>query len=245
MMKKLIAILVIAVSMSLFSAEKYAVLIAGDYNATGISTTSQWNQGLGDHSEFWNDLYLQWEMLYQKGYKKENIKVLFAKGSDYWIDNSYVANRYRAYNATGTLLETITNYAATEANVQAVCAELGSKMVYGDDFLYVWVMSHSSSGSIYLMNDALSGNVAVSYSTFANYFKPLNALNKVYQLNINYAKNLELQLQQENAVIISSSDYLQGIENSYRADNKILEIDKGPGDVMAPILNTAFFRRMC
>ncbi len=231
MLKKLITVLMITVTLCLFSAEKYAILIAGDYNATGIPSTAQWNGGLGDNSEFWNDLYLQWEMLFQMGYKKENIKVLFSEGIDYWKDETReIANRYRPFNATGTLDETITNFAATEANVATVCAELNSKMEYGEDFVFVWVMSRSSSSSIYLMNDALTGNVAVSFSTFANYFKPLNALNKVYQLSMNSAENLEIQLQQDNAVIISSSINLYGFNKSYRADNKIFESEKGPAD---------------
>ena len=229
-MKKLIAVLVIAASMSLFSAEKYAVLIAGDYNATGITnTTHLWNQGVGDRSEFWNDLYLQWEMLTQeKGYKPENVIVLFANGIDHSITNPEIDIRYSPTQYTG--YTHITNYAASEANVQAVCADLYSKMVYGDDFLYVWVMSHSSSGSIYLMNDALTGNVAVTYSTFANYFKGLTALKKVYQLSMNYALNLKIQLQETNAVIISSCSADAQFSYSYEADQKIVVNSKGPGD---------------
>ena len=237
MMKKLIAVLVIAVSMSLFSAEKYAVLIAGDYEATGVSSTALWNtEPYAPNTEFWNDLYLQWEMLTQeKGYKPENVIVFFAKGIDlYAVKDEFgyepfgwIADRYRPSRHG---IESITNYAATKENVQAVCAELDSKMEFGDDFLYVWVMSHSSSGSIYLMdqttdangNIIISGNEEISYSTFANYFKPLTALNKVYQLSMNYAQNLEIQLQQENAVIISSSINWSGYSNSYRADGKIV-----------------------
>ncbi|MFA7123227.1 MAG: T9SS type A sorting domain-containing protein [Candidatus Delongbacteria bacterium] len=221
MMKKMIAVLVIAVSMTLFSAEKYAVLIAGDYNANGISTSYQWNEGIGDHSEFWNDLFLNWEMLTQeKGFKPENVKVLFAKGQDLCFDPEYFDINIR-YKAEKYLLQSITNYAATEANVQAVCAELGSKMEYGEDFLFVWAMSHSTGSSIYLMNDALTGNVTVSYEAFANYFKPLNALNKVYWLNMNYAKNLEIQLQQDNATVVSSSNDLLWMNKSFRADSHI------------------------
>ncbi|MDY0016558.1 MAG: T9SS type A sorting domain-containing protein [Candidatus Delongbacteria bacterium] len=221
MMKKMIAILLIALTMTLLSAEKYAVLIAGDYNPTDISASYEWQLNEDQSkpfTEFWNDTYLMWELLTQeKGYKPENVKVLFAKGQDLRFDPDHanIDIRYRAERHPG--FTSITNFAATEANVQAVCADLESKMEYGEDFLFVWTMSHSTGSSIYLMNDALTGNVTVSYETFANYFKPLNALNKVYQLSMNYAKNLELQLQQENAVIISSSE-----NKSYRADGKIL-----------------------
>ena len=97
-MKKVIAILLIALSISVFCAEKYAVLIAGDYNATNVPRDKKWNNGLGDNSEFWNDLYLQWEMLYQKGYKKENITVIFANG----IFSDFFATLSPGKDAIGT-----------------------------------------------------------------------------------------------------------------------------------------------
>jgi len=209
-MKKLIAILLIAVSISLFSAEKYAVLIAGDYEATGVPSSAMWNtEPYSPNMEFWNDLYLQWEMLTQKkGFKPENVIVLFAKGQDLCLDQEYseIDIRYRASRYPGFTY--ITNYAATEANVAAVCADLSSKMVYGDDFLYVFVMSHSSSSSIYLMNDAHTGNVAVPFTRFDDYFKGLTALNKVYQLSMNYAAKLSAELQAPNATIINSKESL-------------------------------------
>ena len=79
MLKKLTAVLMIAISISLFSAEKYAVLIAGDYYSSqqGASTEPQ--------KEFWYDTFLMWEMLVTKmGYSHENIHVLFADGIDFW-----------------------------------------------------------------------------------------------------------------------------------------------------------------
>jgi hypothetical protein len=96
-------------------------------------------------------------------------------------------------------------------------------MVHGDDFLFVWTMSHASSGSVYLLKDDLSGNRAVTFETFANYFKPLTALNKVYWLSMNSAENLQIKLQQDNAVIVSSTSSYTGWDKSYRADNKIVE----------------------
>ncbi|MFA7122938.1 MAG: hypothetical protein WC212_02780 [Candidatus Delongbacteria bacterium] len=200
---QIMLIIISAVCLTLSAAEKYAILIAGDYTAEGIAVEQQWNEGLGDNTEFWNDLYLQWEMLYKKDYKPENIKVLFAHGTDLWkVDGfQYIDPRYRAVNVTYDPTSTIVNYPATTTGLNSAISEIPST---SDDFLYVWVMSHSSSGSIYLMKDDLSGNVAVPFTTFANYFKPLNALNKVYWLNMNYAKNLEIQLQQDNAVIINS-----------------------------------------
>ena len=72
-MKKMIAILLIAITMTLFSAEKYAVLIAGDYNPTDIWSAAEWNGGSGKpYTEFWNDTYLMWELLTQeKGFKPD------------------------------------------------------------------------------------------------------------------------------------------------------------------------------
>ena len=214
MMKKMIAILLIAITVTLFSAEKYAVLIAGDYNPTDIWSAAEWNGGSGKpYTEFWNDTYLMWELLTQeKGFKPENVIVLFAKGTDLYdvVEDGtplfdWIVDRYRPIRHGITT--PITNYAATEANVQAVCADLNSKMVHGDDFLFVWTMGHSSGSSIYLLKDDLSGNEPVDATRFADYFKSLNAMHKVYWLNMNYAENVSEKLEEDNALFINSTQY--------------------------------------
>jgi len=188
-MKKLIAILLIAVSISLFCAEKYAVLIAGDYNAMNVPRDKKWNNGLGDNSEFWNDLYLQWEMLYQKGYRKENITVLFANGTDYWLDHGYVDTRYRAEHVTDNPEETITNYSATKTNLKAAVTALNLK-IKPDDFLYVYVMSHggsSTQSSICLIDPTGASYYDMTDTEFASYFNTVIANKKVFAINANYA----------------------------------------------------------
>ncbi len=83
-------LMVYGISQLANAQEKYAVLITGDYAATGIPTNEQWNQGQdrggNGFDEFWNDTFLMWEMLQEKGYSPENIYVLFADGNDYLSD---------------------------------------------------------------------------------------------------------------------------------------------------------------
>jgi hypothetical protein len=69
--------------------KKYAILLAGDYTAANVPSDQLWNGGQGNYSEFWNDLFLQWETLYNSGYDKENIIILFANGKDMWQDVNY------------------------------------------------------------------------------------------------------------------------------------------------------------
>jgi hypothetical protein len=211
MMKKLTAVLLIALTMTLLSAEKYAVLITGDYAAKGVPESALWQTGSTERApmaEFWHDTYLMWEMLYKNGFKDENIHVLFADGEDFYLTDAgdWVADRYRPQWADMPTGFTITDGAATKNNIRNAASDLKSKMS-GDDFLFVWTMSHSSGSSIYLLKDDLSGNRAVSFETFANYFKPLNALNKVYWLSMNNAEILSENLAQENVRFINSYEY--------------------------------------
>ena len=172
MMKKLTAVLLIALTMTLLSAEKYAVLITGDYAAKGVPESALWQTGSTERApmaEFWHDTYLMWEMLYKNGFKDENIHVLFADGEDFYLTEAgdWVADRYRPQWADMPTGFTITDGAATKNNIRNAASELKSKMTE-DDFLFVRTMSHSSSASIYLLKDDLSGNRAVSFETFAN-----------------------------------------------------------------------------
>ncbi|MGD9707878.1 MAG: hypothetical protein AB7V07_09480, partial [Candidatus Delongbacteria bacterium] len=199
--------------MILNAAEKYAILIAGDYTATGVPVEKQWNDGLGDNTEFWNDLYLQWEMLYNKGYSKENIKVLFAHGTDLWDVDGHrdIATRYRAVNAIPeNPYATIVNYPATTAGLNSAFSEIPST---SDDFLYVWVMSHGGSptqSSICFLDAELTAQ------QFAD-IVDIPAYKKSIVINVNYAQDFENQYWGNSLVHLQLSAY--GTK-SYRADDR-------------------------
>ncbi|MBN2856880.1 MAG: caspase family protein [Candidatus Delongbacteria bacterium] len=199
MLKKLIAIFLIAISAAIFSADKYAILIAGNFDDSSVPTDKRWNDGLGNNTEFWNDLYLQWEMLYEKGYAKENITVIFANELDMWQEQDYyyIARRYRAANATDNELETITNYSATKGNLTTAVEALSSK-VGPDDFLYVWAMSHGGSptqSSLYFNDGEMLD------TEFADLFNNVTANKKVFVINANYAQGFLDKFTGENVSI--------------------------------------------
>jgi hypothetical protein len=85
-----------------------------------------------------------WETLMKEGYKDENIFVLFADGVDFPIisGNQWVADRYRPTNLIiDPPITSITDYAATRANIYQVFSELQGKST-ADDFLFVWTHDH-------------------------------------------------------------------------------------------------------
>jgi hypothetical protein len=141
-------------------------------------------------AEFWHDTYLMWEMLYKNGFKDENIHVLFADGEDFYLDNSWVAARYRPQWADMPTGFTITDGAATEANIRNAATELKSKMTE-DDFLFVWTFDHGGyigstlewHSTLWLLDD--NGNGAamddVEFATIFNDSRsPIPANKKVY-----------------------------------------------------------------
>ncbi len=142
--KVMILIGLILISSMLFSAEKYAVLITGDYadergnfeGSWAVSNNLEFTEN-DRMEEFWHDTFLMWEMLLDKGYSDENIFILFAGGEDFqpfWIDVRYTVP-----------LELIpmTDYPADIASVNNVFNGLangtgGFPQLQEDDFLFCW-----------------------------------------------------------------------------------------------------------
>jgi len=161
-MKKLvISTLLLAACISAIAAEKYAVLITGIKPGTQCNGTPVLNR-----DDYWNDTYLMWEQLMKKGYKNENIFVLYGDGND--MDN--VNDRYQSQAQMSIL--SITDYAATINNVKNVFNHLKSKTT-ADDFLFVWTFDHgdldlaTNHSSLLLLDENLQNNVNMWDTTFA------------------------------------------------------------------------------
>ena len=110
-------------------ATKHAVLISAN-NVTA--------DDVGYHSVWWYDLFQQYQMLRDNGFKDENIYVLYGNGADF-------NTPHPQYNATTQYGHAITDMAANKANVQAVFNNIKNK-VKSRDFLYVWWMGHGGGG---------------------------------------------------------------------------------------------------
>lgn len=106
-------------------ARKYAVL---------ISTNEVTSDNVSYHSEWWYDLFLQYRMLTENGFRDDRIYVLYGSGNDF---NTILAD----YNAANVFGHSITDMAVNKANIQAVFNTLSSK-VKARDYLYVWWMGH-------------------------------------------------------------------------------------------------------
>lgn len=125
--------LLLVLMLSSGCATKHAVLIS----ANNVTTDD-----LAYHSVWWYDLFQQYQMLRENGFKDKNIHVLYGNGADF---NTI----HPEYNATTQYGYAITDMAANKANVQAVFNSIKDK-VKSKDFLYVWWMGHGlGSGSDY------------------------------------------------------------------------------------------------
>ncbi|MDD3730619.1 MAG: right-handed parallel beta-helix repeat-containing protein, partial [Endomicrobiaceae bacterium] len=162
--------------------------------------------------ELWNDTYLQWELLVdKKGYKPENIIVLYRLGKDYWqelIDAGETAlhERYTPQHLGFSSNFQITNFPATRKSLEEVKRILrDEKQINENDFLYVWTFGHGGSDGVetsYLCMlkdtywiDPITGEIHqgeweqdnVYDYDFAEYFVDLPAVKKVYSMAQCYA----------------------------------------------------------
>ena len=134
---------------NIFSQEKYAVIITGDYADLEGSWATANGEGRYAMEEFWNDTYLMWETLIFKGYDNDNIFVLFANNVDYYHDNNDI--RYKPqleYDSIIGEFEQITDYKASKENVLMVLTGMADGLnpdipqLTEDDFLYVYTFGH-------------------------------------------------------------------------------------------------------
>ncbi|HQO10393.1 MAG TPA: C13 family peptidase, partial [Clostridiales bacterium] len=227
MLKKLFAIILIATSMCLLSAEKYAVLV------TGAKAPTQNDP----YAAFWMDTYLMWEMLYLKGFDPANIYVLYADGID--CTNGYVdLERYSAKHAE--ILEPgymITDYPATSSNLETVALELRRKST-DNDFLFVWTFGHGSTNGSGSSNLNLM-DTSISDTDFATLFNGIKANKKVFWMAQCFGGGFKEELTGNgtfNNVIFSSA--AQSYQESYFADNMPVENKSQPEEQELPTDNS-------
>lgn len=164
-MKILVIInLLFALMLSSGCATKHAVLIS----ANNVTTDD-----VAYHSVWWYDLFQQYKMLRENGFKDENIHVLYGNGADF---NTVYAN----YNSTTQYGHAITDMAANKANVQAVFNDIKDN-VKSRDFLYIWWMGHGFGGGADHCNltmDLSHVGENVTDVEFANYISVVNNYRK-------------------------------------------------------------------
>jgi hypothetical protein len=208
MLRKLAVVIVVATALlsTLCSAEKYAVLITGDYAADGIPESMKWQTYQSAESGkpgamecFWNDTFLMWKMLIEMGYEDDNIYVLFANGDDFSATHE-IAPEYNPRVFMQEPTYKMTDHPATKNNINLVASELSGKLTK-DDFLFVWTFDHGGFEGIedldpltdifepeseevpsflVLLNDAGDAYDKIWDYDLGNLFNPLPANKKVY-----------------------------------------------------------------
>lgn len=204
--------------------QSYAVLIAGNMQPDSqvIPAAEQWNGGNDPHpvhgfDEFWNDTYLQWEMLIKeeggKGFIDANVHVLFGDGEDFWFEDQ--DNRYKASH-NGYLKVTDAN-----SNRQTIASTFTSlaSTITDDDFLFVWIMSHGgtdATGSYFYSYD----NQKVYDSELAAWLGNIAAHKKVVFLSFPNSGGFLPELEVDGNIMITAGGATEGAS---RAD------DNAPG----------------
>ena len=237
-MKKLVQMLLLAVILSvsanLIAAEKYAIVIGGEDASDGKYLKP---------GTMWNDTYLMWEELYQKGYKNENIFVLFRDGRDqYSWDFQHIARRYNPRELYPEIRK-ITDYAATKENLELVIEKLKTECTK-DDFLLTYVNTHGGRlnnqfpkstdwEEDYMSFIQLQDDATVHDTTFARLMNEIPTNKKAYMMQNCFSGGFVDDLEGPNAIVhtavgmdiaISADDsthtgkYIQYLENELNGD---------------------------
>lgn len=212
--KVMVLIGLILISSMLFSAEKYAVLITGDYADWRGDFTGSWaiaNELTRDNpmEEFWHDTFLMWELLLNKGYDDENIFVLFADGNDFI--EFYILDGGR-YVTSLHDIETMTDYQADLANVEMVLEGLAYGNVQEDipqlqedDFLTIWTFDHGAWHDEHRWLCLIGGD-EISDEAFGNLVDQINCQKKVILMQQCYSGGFVPYLANQNSVVFTAAN---------------------------------------
>lgn len=209
-------------SFALDAQNKYAVLITGDYAAKNldIPREEQWNGGKNLDSrgmlEFWNDTYLLWELLQNKGFSQDNIYVLFADGNDFLSDNP----RYQSPIGTR-----VTDYPATFSNVRNIFrgfqnGTFGMPILTEDDFLFVWTFDHGTHELDGHYGVLLFGDETLRDDTLSNWISNIQTHKTAFWMQQCHGGGFASSLETENTVFHSAC---QANELAYRADDYTID----------------------
>lgn len=173
---------------TIFSQEKYAVLICGDNpEIDGNFVPDDIPCMVGYCDEFWNDPYMMWEMLIEQGYDNDNIFLLYYGGFDYTASWPYPERynpRIEHYKIIGEE-EHITDFAANEDKVIMLFnglttgnSQYGIPQLNENDFLFIWTFGHGKE-NINSPNELLLKTGSLTEVEFFDLVSPINCYKKV------------------------------------------------------------------
>ena len=236
-------------SFQLVAQEKYALIINA-YSPSHTDGPHRWeiaNPPYDPYYEFWNDVYLMWEMLYLKGFTDENIYVLYNKGYDF--QQSGYNQRYTAQHH---YLPKITDFAATEGAVDSVFTGLangffGFPQIQEDYFFVLYTFGHGSTYGIRLQPFPPYEQGSLSWEDLADYLNSLNCHRNVVVMQQCFSGSSINFLEDTNTIVLTAANdsmYAYTVDTLYFDDidypgdpdpgNQYLayEREQYPGDMM-------------
>ena len=155
MIRKIIFLsLILVICKTGISQEKYAIIINGysPFDEGKYASSGDTSDPKLIYYEFWNDIYLMWETLLNKGYSDQNIYVHYSEGIDHTEEYPDYQRRYFPAKNNYTYM---TDYNAYKAHVDNVLSGLangsnGFPKIQEDDFLFVYIFGHGKPGAIQL-----------------------------------------------------------------------------------------------
>jgi hypothetical protein len=195
----IITFCLILLSIAINAQEKYALLICGDIPYTAPPPNKSWhlanpNPQEDAFDEFWNDIYLFWEMLIEQGYENDNIFVLFGNGNEVkdWPQHPDVdiADRYNPQVWHDEIIQPpnghITDFHANLSDLVNVLEgfaignqALGIPQLTEDDFLFIWAFGHGNNQFPIGHNSLILMNGLISDEDFADHVNAINCDKKV------------------------------------------------------------------
>lgn len=205
------AVLFLLINQSI-AQKRYAILFGGENHKD--NETSLYYAGtksdLDQQEAIWNDTYLMWELLINKGFSNSDIIVLYHLGDDYVIEHPNILNqRYDPQIAHDDLFpystDHLTKMASTKSNLQNAINIIKNKITE-DDFLVLFTYTHGSVNKFQCNNYSASDPTTyVTANELSSWLTPINCKKLILMQQCKGGSFID-ELQGPNTIIMTATN---------------------------------------
>ncbi len=193
--------------------KKYAILFGGEDQKDPDNPMFAFKSGqsFNQQEAVWNDTYLMWELLINKGFDNDDIIVLYHTGNDYvrTPDGSNLDQRYDPQQEHSDLFplptDHLTKMASTKSNLYSAINTIKNK-VNEEDFLVLLTYTHGGTNRFQCNNyDPNNSNTYVTAGNLSSWLSNVNCKKLILMQQCKSGSFID-ELEGNNTIIMTATN---------------------------------------
>ncbi len=192
--------------------KKYAILFGGEHRADNDTPLLySERKDISMQESIWNDTYLMWELLINKGFDNDDIIVLYHVGDDYIREHPNVLDvRYDPRIQHSDIIDPqngqISDMASTKASLQSAINTIINENLNPEDLLVFFTYTHGNTNRFQCNNyDFNNPATYVTTSELSNWLAPINCKKLILMQQCKSGSFID-ELKGNNTIIMTATN---------------------------------------